>query len=102
MTPSEVDRSCLQDPDSDSAIVRLMPPAIFFPLEPFTNPRDQEYCVATPADARARKIEGLAVALVGGWKEGEGWPDDRRRMIDFWPDGTTLEHSYDGLSEGFE
>ena len=61
MTPSEVLQ--FDCPDADPPIVKLIPPAILFPLEPFTNPRDKEYRIATLAEARIEKREGIVAAV---------------------------------------
>lgn len=53
MTPSEVLQ--FDCPDADPLIVKLVQPAILFPLEPFTNPRDKDYRIAMPAEARIKK-----------------------------------------------
>ncbi|KAK3177994.1 hypothetical protein OEA41_000126 [Lepraria neglecta] len=70
MTPSEVLQ--FDYPDADPPIVKLIPPGILFLLEPFTNPRNQEYRIATLAEARIKKREGLVTAVAAGWMDDPG------------------------------
>lgn len=81
MTPSETQQSDSQD--SDTPIVKLIPPPTFIPVEPFTNDEDQEYRVATAAEARSRKREGIMIAVAAGWELGKGWKDDPGRSVTF-------------------
>ncbi len=76
-TPSEAGVAPPQDPNLDKIIVKVMPFPTFIPLEPYTNDEDQEYRIATPAEARSRKKEGLAAAMAAGWVLGKGTPDGR-------------------------
>ena len=70
MTPNEVLQfDCL---DADLPIVKLIPPAILFPLGPFTNPRDKEYRIAMLAEARIKKRKGIVAAVAAGWLETRG------------------------------
>ena len=61
MTPSEVLQ--FDYPDADPPIVKLIPPGILFLLEPFTNPRNKKYRIATLAEVRIKKREGLEAAV---------------------------------------
>ncbi|KAL8948425.1 MAG: hypothetical protein Q9222_005391 [Ikaeria aurantiellina] len=59
-TPSEVHRVVFEDPNTDC--IKLLPPAAFIPVPPFTGDEDQEYRLGSAAQMRERKRQGLRIA----------------------------------------
>ncbi|KAL8871539.1 MAG: hypothetical protein Q9174_002652 [Haloplaca sp. 1 TL-2023] len=57
VAPSEVQRLVYEDPNA--RWLKMNPMPILRPIEPYTNPHDQEYQLATPAEARKNKKAGI-------------------------------------------
>lgn len=74
-TPSEAGIAPPQDSDVAMPVVKVLPFPNWIPVEPYTNDRYQEYRIGTPAEARLKKKDGLAVAMAAGWELGKGPPD---------------------------
>ncbi|KAI4144556.1 MAG: hypothetical protein L6R39_004128 [Caloplaca ligustica] len=68
ITPSELYRSVFESGDFN--ILKLIPPARFFPVPPFTNDDDQEYRLASPVEMRQRKKQGLRIGEQSQWGPG--------------------------------
>lgn len=64
------------DPEADIVTLRQMPPALFWPLEPYSmDMEEQEYSVATIEQSRILRRRGLETGEAVGWVVGKGPPE---------------------------
>lgn len=57
ITPSELHNCVYENPKAP--VLKLFPPPILYPVAPFTRDEDQECKVASPAEMRRYKSNGL-------------------------------------------